>query len=98
MKRSHVSSGSLGTLSMSEAEVKRMSCLAEGWNLWYQSFFLVSFSLWKTRVSVWVVWRSSIASAWREIDAFRRLKMSSGPPWGGGAWKVTSGGMAVFVE
>ncbi len=80
MKCLQVSLSSLGTLSLSDADAKRIDCFVDGWNLTKSSFFWVFFSLWKMRVfAVWV-FICSIAPACIAIDALSRFSMSSFPP------------------
>ncbi len=100
MKLSQVSSSSSSTLSLLDADAKRINCFVDGWSLTKQSFFWVSFSLWKMRVFAAWVFICSIAPACLAIDALSRFSTLSCPlaavapglPGAGGAIVNAGGG------
>ncbi len=78
----HDSLGSIGTTKGSDVEAKRIICLEDGWNLTKRSFFFVSFSRWKSRVSLAFVFICSRAPTWRAIETWRRLRtFGTIPTW-----------------
>ncbi len=96
MKRLHVSLGLMGTLKGSDAEGKKIICLDDGWNLTKGSFFFVSFSQWKIRVSLAFVFIWSRVSTWCKIETWKRLR-----PFGAAlaglfpaSWAATAAGKA----
>ncbi len=79
-KRLQVSSSLSGTLSLLDADAKRINCLVDGWNLTKRSFFWASFSLWKMRVIAAWVFICSTVVACLAIDASSRFSTLSCPP------------------
>ncbi len=66
----------------SNAEIKRIICLEDGWNLTKRSFFFISFSQWKSRVSLAFVFICSRAPTWRAIETLRRSRLfGTIPTW-----------------
>ncbi len=74
--------GSMGALKGSDAEAERIICLDDGWNLTKRSFFFVSFSQWKIRVSSAFVFIRSRASTWCKIETWRRSRLFGAAPAG----------------